>query len=60
MSKGRRILLSLTALLGGLTLGGCLGGLGLGDFQEGLFAKGFVDNWMLDVLTDWLNEDLFS
>ena len=60
MSKGHRILLSLTALLGGLTLGGCLGGLGLGDFQAGLFAKGFTDNWLLDVVTDWLNEDLFG
>ena len=56
MSKGRRILLALAALLGGGALSqGCLGG-----FQAGLLAKGFTDNWLLDVLTDWLNEDLFS
>jgi hypothetical protein len=57
MSNGRKLLLAVFALLGGATLNGCLS---WGGFTEGLFAKGFTDNWYLDVLTDWLNEDLFS
>ena len=55
MSNGRKLLLAVVALLGGGTLNGCWG-----EFTSGLFAKGFTDNWYLDVLTDWLNEDLFS
>jgi hypothetical protein len=55
MSNGRKLLLSVVALVSGAVLNGCWGG-----FTEGLFAKGFTDNWVLDVVTDWLNEDLFS
>jgi hypothetical protein len=49
--------LVLTALVaGGASLWqGCLGG-----FERGLFRAGWVDNWWLDVFTDWINEDLFG
>ena len=36
------------------------GGCGWDSFQRGLFGNGFVDNIWLDVVTDWLNEDLFG
>lgn len=36
------------------------GGCGWGGFGEGLFAQGIVDNVWIDIVTDWLNEDLFS
>jgi len=58
MSNGRKLLLSVVALLGGATFNGCLGD--WGGFTQGLFARGFTNNWYLDVLTDWLNEDLFG
>lgn len=54
--KTSRILAGLAALLSGSLLGnGCLD-----NFWKGIFAKGFIDNKMVDIFTDWLNEDLFS
>ena len=57
MSKARKVVMYLTAVLGGSALIGCGG---WGGFYEGLLHKGFVDNWWMDVVTDWLNEDLFG
>lgn len=34
---------------------GCLSGV-----WGGMLARGWVDNWWLDVFTDWLAEDLFG
>ena len=34
---------------------GCLSG-----FWSGWFSQGFMDNWWVDVFTDWLHEDLFG
>jgi len=36
------------------------GGCGWGGFSEGIFAKGLVNNIWIDIVTDWLNEDLFG
>ena len=43
-----------------MAVSGCLlgGGCGLSGFGNGLLAQGFVDNWWIDVVTDWLAEDL--
>lgn len=55
--KKSKIMLGLSAILSGIVLGGggCFSG-----FTTGLFRRGFVDNKTWDVITDWLNEDLFG
>ena len=57
MLKRSKVLVFLATAVSGTLLGS---GCGFGGFGQGLFAKGFVDSWWLDILTDWLNEDLFS
>lgn len=53
----RSKMIALLATAGSLIgWGGCGG---FGDFGGGLLARGFVDNWWIDVVTDWLAEDLF-
>jgi hypothetical protein len=32
----------------------------LGGWCEGIFAKGITDMWCVDLVLDWLREDLFS
>jgi hypothetical protein len=56
----RTKILALIAMTGSIFhFGGCSSGL-FNGFGEGWFAKGFVNNWWVDVITDWLNEDLFG
>jgi len=56
MLKRSKIVALLAMAVGSLHISGC----GLGGFADGFFAKGFVDNWWADIITDWLNEDLFG
>ncbi len=60
MSKTTKILGAIAATLGGSTVFGGCGGLGLEGFWEGLFTQGISDNWLIDMVLDWLREDLFS
>lgn len=54
--KKSKLLAGLAAVLTGVMLGsGCTSG-----FTTGLFRRGFIDNKFWDVVTDWLNEDLFG
>lgn len=54
--KKSKLLAGIAAILSGSMLGGgCTDG-----FVEGLFRRGFIDNKFWDVVTDWLNEDLFG
>jgi hypothetical protein len=54
--KKARLLAGLAALFAGSMLAsGCLN-----DFWSGLFHRGFINNKWADLVTDWLNEDLFS
>lgn len=55
LKRSKIVALIATAMGSVFQLGGCLDG-----FGEGLLAKGFVDKWWIDVITDWLNEDLFG
>ena len=55
MLKGYKIAALIAAAAGTLYAAGC----GLGGFPQGLLAKGFIDNWYIDAVTDWLMEDLF-
>lgn len=57
MLKRSKIVAFLAAAVTGSLLGG---GCGFGGFGSGLLGGGFVDNVWLDVVTDWLNEDLFG
>jgi hypothetical protein len=50
-----KVLGYLAALLGGsIALSGC----GMSGFVDGLLRNGFVDNRYIDVVMDWLWEDL--
>jgi hypothetical protein len=54
--KKSTLLLGLSAIITGVVLGsGCFD-----SFTSGLFRRGFTDNKTFDVITDWLNEDLFG
>ena len=57
MLKRSKIAAFVAATVGATLFGG---GCGLGGFGRGLFAQGFTGNIWIDVVTDWLNEDLFS
>lgn len=59
MLKRSKILALVATAVTGIVYDGCGWGLG-GGFAEGFLAKGFVDKWWIDVITDWLNEDLFG
>jgi hypothetical protein len=56
MLKSSKIVALIATAAGTVLAGGC----GLNGFAEGFFAKGFIDKWWVDVITDWLNEDLFG
>jgi hypothetical protein len=63
MSKKTKIIGLVSSVMGGSWLFGCgcaIPSLGFGDFCEGLFTKGIVDNWCIDMITDWLAEDIFG
>jgi hypothetical protein len=54
--KKSKLLLGLSAIVSGIVLGsGCFS-----SFSTGLLRRGFVNNKTLDIITDWLNEDLFG
>jgi len=62
MSKVTKVLGVIVTALGGSTV---LNGCGWGDwgwegFWSGIFTKGMVDNWLIDMIQDWLREDIFS
>ncbi len=58
LKRSKIVAFIATAISGSLLGGGCGGG--LGGFGEGLFRRGLVDNFFIDIVTDWLNEDLFG
>jgi hypothetical protein len=57
MLKCSKIAAFVAATVGATLFGG---GCGWSGFGGGLFARGLTDNVWIDVVTDWLNEDLFS
>ncbi|MBN1347156.1 MAG: hypothetical protein JXQ73_30975 [Phycisphaerae bacterium] len=63
MSKATKLAALVASVLGGSWLFACgcpCGGLDLSGFCRGVFTKGIVDNWCIDMVTDWLREDIFS
>jgi len=71
MSKRTKILGLVASIVSGSWLFGCgcsLPKLGCGcgpsfdlaGFCKGIFTKGMVDQWCIDMIFDWLQEDLFS
>lgn len=55
--KMRKISGLIAATLGGSCL---LNGCGWGDFWQGWVTEGIVDNRIVDMVLDWLREDIFS
>ncbi len=57
MSKTTKIVGLAVTALGGTTL---FNGCGWGGFWDGIFQQGIVDNWLIDMVLDWLREDIGS
>jgi hypothetical protein len=53
MSKMSKIAGLLVAALGGSTMAGC-------GFWQGWVTEGIVDNRIVDMVLDWLREDIWS
>jgi hypothetical protein len=62
MSKATKVLTLIASAATGtmLTCGCSCPSLDLSGFCKGLFTRGIVDNWCIDMVTDWLREDIFS
>ncbi len=71
MSNKTKIFGLVASVMGGSWLFGCgcgclpkIGnpfcGANFAGFCKGLFTKGIVDSWCIDMVTDWLAEDIFG